>query len=468
MSTPPHRDTAPRFRAYGRRDLDSIPQVQALPASTRLAMKAVSAVLPFRVSSYVIDQLIDWSAVPDDPIFQLTFPQRGMLEKPDLARMTSLVARGAPDDVVQREARAIQHRLNPHPAGQMDLNVPVEGGERMLGIQHKYRETVLFFPAQGQTCHAYCSYCFRWPQFTGLDDLKFASGEADRLVRYLEAHPEVNSVLFTGGDPLVMRTALLRRYIEPLLQARLPHLTSIRIGTKAMAYWPYRFLTDTDAGDLARLFEEVVTSGRTLAFMAHYSHPRELSTPVAEAALRRITSTGAVVRCQSPIIRRVNDDARVWADLWRREVSLGAVPYYMFIARDTGARRYFELPLARVYEIYRDAISSVSGLARTARGPSMSCKPGKVTIDGVIDVRGEKAFALRLLQARDPAWVGRPFHASFDEQATWFDDLTPAFGEQEFFFSETLSEMERAKHAPGTLIHGPARRLPVLSEREAA
>ncbi len=467
--TATHRGAPPKLRVYGRRDLDTLPQIASLPASMQVAMKAVSAVLPFRANSYLVDELIDWSAVPDDPIFQLTFPQRGMLEEPDLSRMEALVRSGAGEDEIRTAARAIQMRLNPHPAGQLELNVPTEDGRRLEGLQHKYRETVLFFPSQGQTCHAYCSYCFRWPQFAGLDELKLANGEAEQLVRYLEGHPEVTSVLFTGGDPLVMRTAVLRRYVEPLLRARLPHLTSIRIGTKAMAYWPYRFLSDPDADDLMRLFEEVVASGRSLAFMAHYSHPRELATRSAEDALRRILATGAVVRCQSPIIRRVNDDAKVWADLWRREVSLGAVPYYMFVARDTGARRYFEVPLTRAYRLYRDAISSVSGLARTARGPSMSCTPGKVVIDGLIEVRGERAFALRLLQARDPAWVGRPFHARLDEQATWFDDLAPAFGEREHFFSKALRDLTQARRAPGTLVaEGGRRLLPMVGEREAA
>jgi KamA family protein len=457
----------PKLRVYGRKDLDAIPEVKSLPPEQRIAMKAVSAVLPFRVNQYVVENLIDWSKVPDDPMFQLTFPQRGMLEPDDLRTMESLIRSGAPEKQVRAAAHDIQMRLNPHPAGQMELNVPSEGGEKLAGIQHKYRETVLFFPTQGQTCHAYCSYCFRWPQFAGLDDMKFASAEADLLVRYLEAHPEVTSVLFTGGDPMVMRTKVLRRYIEPLLRADLPSLASIRIGSKALAYWPHRFTTDADADDLMRLFEEVVESGRTLAFMAHSSHPVELETRAAEAAFARIMSTGAVIRCQSPIIRRVNDDADVWADLFRKEVKLGAVPYYMFIARDTGARRYFEVPLVRAYEIYRDAISQVSGLARTARGPSMSATPGKIAIDGIVEIHGERAFALRLLQARDPEWVGRPFFARLDQKASWFDDLRPAFGGQEFFFTRELDAMKRHHDIPPPSESG-IRRLPLLSSEVVA
>ena len=399
-------------------------------------MKAVSAVLPFRVNSYVVEELIDWGNIPDDPIYQLTFPQREMLSRQDFARMSELIESGAPEDAISRAAREIQHRMNPHPAGQIQLNVPTHEGQALWGVQHKYRETVLFFPSQGQTCHSYCTYCFRWAQFVGIEELKFQSREIELLVGYLAEHPEVTSVLFTGGDPMIMTTTVLRRYVEALLGPGLEHVTSIRLGTKATAYWPHRFVTDADADDLLRLFEEVRAKGKHLALMSHYSHPREMESPMAQAALQRIQSTGAVVRCQSPVVRRVNDDARVWADLWRLQVRLGAVPYYMFVERDTGPKSYFEVPLSRAFEIYRDAYVRVSGLARTVRGPSMSATPGKVSVVGTAELAGEKVFVLELLQARNPDWVGRPFFARFDPRATWLDELRPAFGAERFFFEE--------------------------------
>ena len=91
-------------------------------------------------------------------------------------------------------------------------------------------------------------------------------------------HPEVTSVLVTGGDPLVMKSRTLRRFIEPLLDPVFESIETIRIGTKAPAYWPQRFVEDDDADDLLRLFEDVQRSGRQLALMAHYTHPRELET----------------------------------------------------------------------------------------------------------------------------------------------------------------------------------------------
>ena len=398
-----------------------------------LEMQAVASVLPFKTNSYITDELIDWDNVPSDPMFQLTFPQPGMLRDAQLSRMVDLLRAEAPKEEVDAAAREIQRSLNPHPSGQVELNTPMLDGKPLPGMQHKYRETVLFFPTQGQTCHAYCSYCFRWPQFVKLDDLKFASDEAQDLVGYLRAHPEVTDVIFTGGDPMIMRTNVLQRYIEPLLDPEFSHV-NIRIGTKAPAYWPQRFTQDRDADDLLRLLEDVVDADRQLALMVHYSHPRELQTEAARDALRRILSTGATVRCQAPLIRHVNDDSDAWAEMIRMEVRLGAIPYYMFVERDTGARHYFEVPLARALEIFDGAYRQVSGLGRTIRGPVMSAAPGKILVDGITEFGGERHFVLKMLQGRDPQWVNQLFFAKYDEKVAWYDGLQPSAGRSEFFF----------------------------------
>ncbi|MFF3000971.1 KamA family radical SAM protein [Streptomyces sp. NPDC057950] len=421
---------SPRFRAYTPRDLDGLLRRVSLSPAERLDLRAVAAVLPFRTNSYVVDELIDWAAVPDDPLFRLTFPQAEMLPEPDLKQMADLLAQDAPKAEVLRAAHEIRMRLNPHPSGQLDANVPVHEGRRLTGLQHKYPETVLIFPRQGQTCHAYCTYCFRWPQFVGESDLRIATDDIAATSAYLRAHPEVTSTLITGGDPMVMSTEVLRRYVEPLLE--IESVRSIRVGTKSLAFWPHRFLTDRDADDVLRLFEKVVASGRHLALMAHFTHPQELRPPVVREAMRRVRDTGAVIRCQGPLVRGINDSAEAWAALWNETTALGAVPYYLFVERDTGPQGYFGVPLARGHQIFRDAYAQVSGLARTVRGPVMSAMPGKVCVDGVTEVAGEKVFVLHLIQARDPDLVGRPFFAAYDESATWFSDLEPAFGASRF------------------------------------
>ncbi|MGP4027387.1 KamA family radical SAM protein [Actinomadura sp. 3N407] len=417
-----------RFRAFTARHLDELTLRAGLGPEERLATRAVATVLPFRTNGYVLEELIDWSAAPDDPIYRLVFPMADMLPAEDVAHLSGLLARGAPNAEVEAAARAVRARLNPHPGGQMELNIPSFGDGKIPGLQHKYDETVLYFPKQGQTCHAYCTYCFRWAQFIGEPDLKMAGDDTLQLRDYVVAQPEVTSVLFTGGDAMVMGEPVLRRYIEPLLE--LEQLESIRIGTKSLAYWPQKFVTDPGADAMLRLFEQVVAAGKNLAFMAHFTHPRELEPPVVTEAVRRIRGTGAVIRTQAPLIRTINDDPAAWNAMWRTQTRMGMIPYYMFVERDTGPQDYFAVPLARAYEIFRDAYRDVSGLARTVRGPSMSATPGKVCVDGVLDLFGEKVFALRLIQCRDPDLVGKPFFAKYDPDAVWLDDLEPAFADR--------------------------------------
>jgi L-lysine 2,3-aminomutase len=388
-------------------------------------LRVVATVLPFRVNDYVVDELIDWSAVPDDPIFRLTFPHRDMLPGELFGRIAALHDAGAGRRELWSAVTEARTALNPHPGDQLESNVPTVDGRRIPGLQHKYAETVLVFPAQGQTCHSYCGYCFRWAQFVGPAGLRQALHDPAELCGYLARHHEVTDVLFTGGDPMIMKTPLLRRWVEALSDPRLAHVRVLRFGTKALSYWPARFTTGPDADDLLRLLESTVAAGRHVAVMAHFSHPRELETVEVRKAIGRLRAAGADIRAQAPLVAHVNDDPALWARMWRLQVELGVHPYYMFVERDTGARSYFGLPLARALEIYTAAVRTVSGLARTARGPVMSAAPGKVLVSGTADVGGERAFVLSFLQARRPDWVGRPFFAAFDPTATWFDELKP-------------------------------------------
>jgi len=433
---------APPYQSHTLTNFKEIPQIQKLPKQFQFDMEVVANVFPFKTNNYVVEQLINWKDPLTDPMFILTFPQKDMLKPKHYGSMANAIRKGLGKKDIQKIANKIRLELNPHPAGQMEHNVPkLRDGTKLYGMQHKYKETVLFFPSQGQTCHAYCSFCFRWPQFVGMDELKFAMHEIELLVQYLREHPEVTDVLFTGGDPLIMKTKLLAKYIDSLLDAKLPNLRTIRIGTKALSYWPYRFISDQDADELLELFEKVTASNIHLAIMAHFNHHVELSTDAVKQAIIRIRKkTGAQIRTQSPILRHINDDPKIWAEMWQKQVALGLVPYYMFIVRDTGAQHYFGVSLVRAQEIFRDAYQMVSGLARTVRGPSMSSTPGKIQILGVTEIGKVKAIVMRFLQGRNPKWVQRPFLAKYDGEAIWIDGLKPFEGEK-FFFEKELEQI---------------------------
>lgn len=440
------------YKSYALHNFKTIPQIKYLSEGEIRDIEIVAQVLPFKSNNYVVDELINWENVPDDPIFTLTFPRKEMLQPAHYKRMKEAMDAGASRDELKLVANAIRAELNPHPAGQLEHNVPMIEGHRLTGMQHKYHQTVLFFPSQGQTCHAYCTFCFRWPQFVGIDEWKFGMRETELMVKYLQEHTEVTDLLFTGGDPMIMKNKIFASYIDAILEADIPHLQTIRIGTKVLGYWPYKFLTDEDAEDTLATFSKIVKSGLNLSIMAHFNHPVELSTPAVEEAISKIRSTGAQIRTQSPLMKNINDDPDLWAEMWRKQVNLNCIPYYMFIARDTGAQHYFKVTLEEAWNIFRNAYQQVSGVCRTVRGPSMSANPGKVQVLGISEVAGEKIFTLRFLQGRKQDWVGRPFFAKFDPEAAWLDDLKPAFDEDKFFFESELEEIYNTQMEDENLI----------------
>ena len=438
-------DSSPSLQSVTLANLRKLPQIENFSEEQIFEMEVVGNVLPFKANNYVIEQLIDWNNVPGDSMFNLTFPQKHMLKTEHYDMMASVLKNNPDRKEIQETANKIRLELNPHPAGQMELNVPMlKDGTKLYGMQHKYKETTLFFPSQGQTCHAYCSFCFRWPQFVGMDEMKFAMKEGDDLAQYVKEHPEISDILFTGGDPMIMKASLFATYVDKILDADLPNLKTIRIGTKALSYWPYKFTSDNDHEETLETFRRVKSKGIHLALMGHFNHLTELKTDSVKLAIEKVRETGVQIRTQSPLLTNINDDADMWAQMWQKQVELGCIPYYMFVVRDTGAQHYFGVSLVKAHEIFQQAIQKVSGLARTVRGPSMSATPGKVQVDGVAEINGTKVIVLRMLQGRNPEWVNRPFFAKYDENAIWLDDLKPAF-EDKFFFEDELKQIKEQK-----------------------
>lgn len=432
--------TPKKLKIYNSKDIDSIPQISILSENELFALKVVATVLPFRTNNYVLKELINWNNIPEDPIYQLNFMQKDMLTRIQFDEMASAIKRNNPYEI-KNTAIKIRTELNPHPAGQTKVNIPELNNEPVPGLQHKYKETALVFPSKSQTCQAYCTFCFRWAQFVDVNDIKFSTCNKTSFLSYLQQHKEITDILLTGGDPMIMSAKNLKEFILPLLKPEFEHIQSIRIGTKSLSYWPYRFVTDKDADEILKLFEHVKNSEKNISLMAHFNHYIELSTDVVKEAIKRILSTGTQIRTQSPVIKYINDDPNVWEKMWKDQVALGCIPYYMFVERDTGANNYFEISLLKAYNIYREAIIKTSGLCRTVRGPVMSALPGKVMVNGITQINGEKVFQLNLIQGRNPEWCYKPFYAKFDPSAKWLSHLRPAFGKTKFFYQDEINKI---------------------------
>ncbi|MFC4932365.1 lysine 2,3-aminomutase [Massilia sp. GCM10023247] len=426
--------TSTRFKPYTRQTIFLARQWQWMSADQQEAVQVMSHVLPFRTNQFVLDRLIDWHKVPDDPIFRLTFPQRAMLPAEDYAQLRELVLFKKDEAAIAAMARRIRMRTHPHRPGPATHGLAGLDDAAQRGLRHKYAESLQFFPSSAQTCYARCTCCPRRSRVSTKDAMTLDTRAVAGLVSYLRTHLAVSDVLITGGDPLSMSTDALAACIEPLLAPELAHIRSIRIDTRSLAWWPHRFVSGHDSGDLLRLFERVAASGKRLAVLGHYSHPVELRNEVAQQAVRHIVASGASLRMQGPLLRGVNDDPASWAELWAAGAKLGAVPHHLLVGRDSGPQDYFSVPLARAHEVFQAACRTLPGLEDIVTGPSMSTSAGKVAIDGIVTIQGERVFALQFLAAHNRDWVGRPFYARFDPGATRFDQLLPAFGHSKFFF----------------------------------
>ncbi|GAB4003126.1 hypothetical protein GCM10029992_43510 [Glycomyces albus] len=174
MTTP--ESSGRRFRAYTVRHLDDLLKRAPLTEEQRLRTRAVASVLPFRTNTYVVDELIDWDNAFDDPMFRLVFPQEDMLPAEDVDHLAELLQKDAPKQEITAAANQVRFKLNPHPAGQIQLNIKAKE-DAVEGLQHKYKETVLFFPSRGRPVtptaptasagrSSWASTSSRWPTTT--------------------------------------------------------------------------------------------------------------------------------------------------------------------------------------------------------------------------------------------------------------------------------------------------------------
>ena len=346
-------------------------QIEQLSAQERDRLGPVADRYVFRANDYYLG-LIDWDD-PGDPIRQLIIPR-----EEELTEWGKL-------DASNEEAVTVAR-----------------------GVQHKYTDTVLLLC--NEVCGAYCRYCFRKRLF--MDENDEATNDVTEGLRYIAEHPEVTNVLLTGGDPLLMST---RRLVEIFDALRaIPHVQIIRIGSKMPAFDPYRVLRDPD---LQAAFRKYSTPTQRIYLMAHFDHPREL-TDLAIEGIDTCIRNGVICVNQCPLIRGINDDPRVLAEMYAKLSYIGCPPYYLFQGRPTAGNEPYEVPLVQGWSIFQQALTRGSGLARRARY-CMSHETGKVEVLGI---DAEHVY-LRYHQAKYPGDLGRFFIRRRNDEAYWLDQL---------------------------------------------
>ncbi|MEM0999234.1 MAG: lysine 2,3-aminomutase [Bacteroidota bacterium] len=387
-----------QYVSYDRRTFQRTPYFAQMSQREQAHFKALTHIYHFKVNRYVLENLIDWNQVPNDPVYRYLFPLPQMLAEEDLGNLMRFLDvgldAGSLANFIAQLRRKVAPKMKSAPS-----SVPKVNGTSIPGVYQTFESDASLFPHPAVlTCHAYCNYCFRWTVFGNRAMQRNSSYQDPQApVSWLRQHPEVTDLLITGADPLMGSSKKLRQYILPLLEVE--HVKSIDISTKSLAWWPFRFTHAPDADDLLHLFEEVRQKGKHLGLIAHFTHPREIKMPIVARAVERILRTGAVIRTQGPLIKGVNATARTWSEMWNRQITLGMVPFYMFLESDHHPNRCFRIPIAESLRIFREALATSSSKARTVRGPVFMLDLNRVLLDGTTEVNGQKYFVLKTLQA---------------------------------------------------------------------
>ncbi len=350
--------------------IHSLKQIPDLSFEERKRLEAIEKKFAFRGNEYYLS-LINWED-PDDPIRRIVIPDPDELE-----RWGSL---DASDEV--------DYTIAP-------------------GLQHKYDQTALLLLSD--QCGGFCRFCFRKRLF--MDQRREVVRDISRDVDYIREHPEITNVLLTGGDPLFLSTRKLAGVIETIRD--IDHVRIIRIGSKIPAYNPFRIINDPALLDLIRTHS---SPERRIYVMTQFNHPREI-TAVARKGLDLLREAGAILANQTPLLRGINDDPAVLAELLRELSFIGVAPYYLFQCRPTLGNHHFTVPVEEAYLIIEEAKKNCSGLAKRPNFV-MSHRTGKIAIAGL----DADYVYFRYHQAADYDSIGKFMVYRRNPEALWFDD----------------------------------------------
>jgi KamA family protein len=318
----------------------------------------------------------------------------------------SLIDSADPNDPIRKMAVPSSEELD------LDGSYDTSGerkNTKLPGLQHKYVNTVLLLSAN--VCSMYCRHCFR-KRMVGLSNDEIMNRFHEAFA-YIAGHPEVNNVLISGGDALILPTHVLGRFLAEL--SRLPQLDYIRFGSRMAVTFPERILRDPE---LLELFRAYSKKNRRIYLHTQFNHPREI-TPQAIEAVNRVIKSGVVVNNQTVLLRDVNDTPEVLADLQRNLVRIGVNPYYVFQCRPVKrVKNHFQVPLAAGCRIVTKARGMLDGLSKRFRY-AMSHERGKIEILGIL---GDEMF-FKHQQAMDPQDASKFFKRKLDEDAGWLDEL---------------------------------------------
>lgn len=292
--------------------------------------------------------------------------------------------------------------------GSYDTSGEKENTKR-VGLQHKYAQTALILATN--RCATYCRYCFR-KRLIGLPSKEILK-RFDNAINYVKENKEINNVLISGGDPLFLPTPIIKKFLEKLSEIK--HLNFIRFGTKIPVTFPDRILEDKS---LLNLLKKYSLKNRRIYVVTHFNHPREI-TEKSISAVSKLIEANIIINNQTVLLRDVNDNPDILAELQSRLVSIGINPYYVFQCRPVKrVKSHFQVPLYKGCEIIEEAKKKLDGHSKRFKY-IMAHRTGKIEIIGVI---GNEIY-FKYHQAKNPKNIGKFFKKKLNKKAAWLDDL---------------------------------------------
>jgi lysine 2,3-aminomutase len=351
--------------------ISELDNLVGLTSRERSTMETVSYTFPFRSNEYYLS-LIDWKD-GHDPLRRIVIPHSSELN-----------GMGCFDPSCEKNVT------------------------RRPGLQHTYRQTGLLLLTD--VCGGICRFCFRKRLFMGNEGRETVK-DVSEGIDYIREHTEITDVLLTGGDPLTLETSRLESILRQLRE--IDHVTIIRIGSKMLAYDPYRILSDPY---LPAVLSRYSTPEKRIYLMAHFNHPREL-TGVSIQAAEELRKAGVIIVSQTPVLNGINNEPEIFAELFRKLSFAGISPYYIFQCRPAIGNRFFQVPVEQSYEIIQKSWQACSGLSKRARFV-MSHASGKIEILG----KTAGQVFMRYHQSADPDNTGKFMVFRSNPVARWFDD----------------------------------------------
>ena len=217
----------------------------------------------------------------------------------------------------------------PNPANLLFPDAGVEGamneGSRTYGAAYqRYPNRVALFVAENTSCASYCVHCQRAKSLDTTVDVSMK--EINKGLFYIGYNTNINEVLVTGGDALMISEKRLRYVLEEL--SRIPHLRAIRIATRVPVVLPMAVTSE-----LLQLIKESVNKycdgfEKYVYFMTQINHFHEITADLF-SAIKRIREFGFTIRNQTVLLNHINDNYRVLAETFRRMFWIGVHPYYL-------------------------------------------------------------------------------------------------------------------------------------------